>query len=250
MIESKRFVVLVLCCVFFATAVALALSALLKRRSKRALNKSSRSLAEIRQSLSSIEHAVEDERIGLISLPEFLTPDECERLIELADKTGFRRSQVTVSLGKSAATGHRTSATCYLPRGTGEGSPVDAAEERVAALLGIGRGQIEPLQVVRYAQGQEFKEHHDWFHQLLPGESQRQYTVFVYLNTLPPGAGGETVFSKLGRSFSPVAGTALLWENCPEQNDCHDLTLHQGRPPARPDGVKYGLNIWTRFPAP
>jgi prolyl 4-hydroxylase len=77
------------------------------------------------------------------------------------------------------------------------------------------------------------------------GSSQRQYTIFVYLNDVANG--GETNFPKLNVSFKPKKGSAVFWENCVTATECHEETYHQGKPPI--GETKYGLNIWSQFPA-
>merc|ERR1712151_951482 len=82
--------------------------------------------------------------------------------------------------------------------------------------------------------GQYFEKHHDG--------RFRPKTVFVYLNNLAEGDGGETFFPELGLKFIPRKGYALLWSNilAPQVDD--KRMVHQGLPPRT--GVKYGVNCF------
>jgi hypothetical protein len=85
-------------------------------------------------------------------------------------------------------------------------------------------------------------------------------TVFIYLNTLPEGAGGGTNFPDLNITVNPVQGTVLIWPSVlsrnPNQQDTR--TFHQALPvlaynlppddPNQDDDqgryVKYAANSW------
>ena len=70
---------------------------------------------------------------------------------------------------------------------------------------------MEPLQIVRYTKGQEFKSHHD-AGELLPDGTvelaypRRLFTFFVYLTDTPEGVGHtEFVFLRSGAGAEPGA---------------------------------------------
>ena len=64
----------------------------------------------------------------------------------------------------------------------------------------------------------------------------------IYLNTVIHG--GETVFEHLGRAFTPVAGTALVWNNLHPDGGPNSHTLHEAMPVEQ--GVKYVITKWFR----
>src|SRR3546814_7062690 len=76
---------------------------------------------------------------------------------------------------------------------------------KLAAFVGIDPAHGEPIQGQRYALGQEFKAHTDYFE---PGgidferfcavSGNRTWTLMVYLNE--PAAGGATRFVKIGKT--------------------------------------------------
>jgi prolyl 4-hydroxylase len=113
----------------------------------------------------------------------------------------------------------------------------------------------EDWQLLHYDTGGEYQGHYDTCNPLIVGyndcvaenESRgwgaRVYTFFIYLNDVP--AGGETRFNKLGLSFKPEQGSALLWRNTKEDSsECHDYSMHAGMPVIK--GEKWAINVWVR----
>ncbi|MEA3053033.1 MAG: prolyl 4-hydroxylase [Sphingomonadales bacterium] len=125
---------------------------------------------------------------------------------------------------------------------------INALNRRIAALSGTRPEQGEPLQLLRYRPGGEYRAHMD----ALPAEpNQRILTVLVYLSD--DYEGGETVFPRLGLSFRGGTGDALLFRNAGPDGRADPLTVHAGLPIAR--GTKYLASRWIRaarlsFPPP
>jgi prolyl 4-hydroxylase len=116
---------------------------------------------------------------------------------------------------------------------------VNALNRRIAALSGTGIDQGEPLQLLRYRPGGEYKPHMD----ALPAEpNQRILTVLVYLSD--DYEGGETAFPNAGLSFRGRTGDALLFRNTGADGRPDPLSLHAGLPVAR--GIKYLASRWIR----
>lgn len=177
----------------------------------------------------------------IVELPGLLSRQECSALIQAIDQS-LVPSTVTTGSGD-----YRTSRTCHLA----EAAPALTADldGRFAALLGVDPALSEPLQGQRYDTGQYFKAHTDWF---APGTpefvehtrvgGQRTWTLMVYLNTVV--LGGETLFLKVGRAFSPVAGLGLAWNNLYVDGRPNHDTLHEARPVQK--GRKYVITKWFR----
>lgn len=180
--------------------------------------------------------------IPIVSLQNFLSHQDCDNLINLA-QNHFQESPVVSSQG-NIVNKDRTSYTAFLKKGS---DPfLINIERKVSNLLNIPVENIEDLQVVRYFPGQFYKFHHDYFkkegkHELKRG-GQRLYTIFVYLSDVKEN--GYTNFPKVGVKVSPKKGNAAFWVNCNKNGKCNPNTLHAGDPPTRE--VKYGLNIWIR----
>ena len=146
----------------------------------------------------------------------------------------------------------RTSETCDLAANL---APVARVETMLTALSGIDPVFGEPLQGQRYAEGQEFKAHTDYF---TPGgrdfekycarSGNRTWTFMIYLNDV--AAGGATRFKLIDKTFQPEAGKLLCWNNrLPGgpgggPGDVNPATLHHGMKVRR--GVKYVITKWYR----
>lgn len=181
---------------------------------------------------------------------DFLTPEECAGLIEQIDS---RRQPSGVLADKPDPT-YRTSDSANMD----PGDPlVRAVEDKLWVLMGIQREHGETIQGQRYAVGQEFKPHHDFFHTTqrywLNEEragGQRTWTAMVFLNE--PEAGGHTYFPELDVRITPRQGNLLAWNNMDEHGEPNRFTLHQGMPVLA--GFKYIITKWYRerpwaFPA-
>ena len=174
--------------------------------------------------------------------PDFLSPEECAMLMRTID-AGSRRSTL---LTESNDPNFRTSDSCDLDRWSPEIQPLD---ERVADLLGIEPQFGETMQGQRYAPGQQFRAHHDYFHE---GErywadmeqqgGQRTWTAMVFLNTVEQG--GATWFPQAGVRFKPNAGQLVAWNNMNPDGSPNKLTLHEGMAVVR--GTKYIITKWFR----
>ena len=131
----------------------------------------------------------------------FLAPDHCAALIDLVDA---RRRPSTVSDYNGDA-GFRTSETCDLDRAEPAVAEVEAL---IAAFAGLDPIYGEPIQGQRYAVGQEFKGHTDYFepggldfYKFTSVAGNRTWTVMIYLNE--PEAGGATRFKAIDKIVQP-----------------------------------------------
>lgn len=183
-----------------------------------------------------------DKSINLFYVPNFLTQEECDHLINISQDK-FSRSGIVIG-GKNSYGNNRTSQTYYFSRG--QDDVIKNIEARVSLVVQKPIECIESLQIVKYESQQEFKEHYDWFekdYRETLNKNQRQYTFFIYLNDV--NNGGYTRFPKLNLTFKPKKGSALFWQNCVTHDNCLNNSLHQGEPPI--GEIKYGLNIWVNF---
>ena len=116
-------------------------------------------------------------------------------------------------------------------------------------LTGIDPAHGEPIQGQRYAVGQEFKPHCDYFN---PGgqdwekycaiAGQRTWTAMIYLNHVE--AGGGTRFKVLGKTFHPETGKLLVWNNRRADGTPNPSTIHHGMKVRK--GMKYVITKWYR----
>lgn len=110
---------------------------------------------------------------------------------------------------------------------------------RFSVLAGLPPEHAEPLVVQRYQVGQEYKQHRDYFTDR-EHTSQRQVTVFAYLNDVE--AGGNTAFPILGVSVRPERGKAVRFTNLHPDGKPNSDTLHAGLPVIR--GEKWLATLW------
>jgi prolyl 4-hydroxylase len=186
------------------------------------------------------ETVVEDPAIKLID--GFLSPEECKQLIEIS-KPKLERSFVVNGKNGFSIDDTRTSTSAHL--GIGNYDLVDKIGKRACKFLGVPDSYLEPIQVVSYKPGQEYKSHYDYFmpDRIKFEKSQRTDTLFVYLND--EFEGGATDFPKLDRQIRGKVGQAIWWRNAPDGIGSEDSRLlHGGLPPT--SGRKWGCNIWIR----
>ena len=116
---------------------------------------------------------------------------------------------------------------------------VNALNRRIAAATGTAYECGEPLHILRYSPGQEYKPHHD----ALPGvANQRSWTALVYLNG--GYSGGETSFPELGLSARGEPGDCLIFRNADADGRGDPRMQHAGAPVT--GGVKWLATRWIR----
>ncbi|WP_419808838.1 prolyl hydroxylase family protein [Sphingomonas sp.] len=172
----------------------------------------------------------------------FLPPDLCTQLVDRID--AVRRPSTIADANGDA--GYRTSETGDLAAAD---PVVQQAERRIAAFTGLDGAHGEPLQGQRYAVGQEFKGHTDYFEptgadydRYCSVAGNRTWTLMVYLNT--PEAGGATRFKVADKIIQPETGKLVCWNNRRPDGTLNPATIHQGMKVRV--GVKYVITKWFR----
>ena len=116
---------------------------------------------------------------------------------------------------------------------------IHALDRRIAAASATRVEQGEPLTVLRYAPGQQYRLHHD----CLPGEAnQRVMTAIVYLND--DYDGGATQFPAADTEFRGRTGDAILFVNILPDGRVDERSRHAGLPVTR--GEKWICTRWIR----
>jgi prolyl 4-hydroxylase len=176
-------------------------------------------------------------------LDNFLTQKECDTLITLIKRDNIP-SLVAGGSGKATqSSSARTSSTCNMPH---DNLVVMSLLKKIAMTIGCSTDRIENLQGQLYKEGQEFKQHYDWFgktdyQQHCMSSGNRTDTLMIYLNEGMEG--GTTDFPKLEMSFTPKMGKAIWWKNM-INNEVNDEVLHAGTPIIK--GKKYIITAWVR----
>lgn len=180
--------------------------------------------------------------VDMVQRRGFMTAAECAAIIAMIDE----RRRPSGLADHDGSPGYRTSETCDLDAGD---PLVTILTQRLADYAGLDVAHCEPLQGQRYAVGQEFKSHTDYFEPDGLGyiehcgtAGQRTWTLMVYLNE--PGAGGATRFKQQNKLFQPETGKLLAWNNLLPDGRPNYATLHQGMPVRA--GTKYVITAWFR----
>lgn len=181
-------------------------------------------------------------KLTLFTQRGFLSSAACDGLIARIDAVR-RPSTVSDSNGDAR---YRTSETGDLDR---TDPLVDAVDTAISAFTGLDPVYGEPIQGQRYAIGQEFKGHTDYFeptgvdHDRFCGiAGNRTWTVMIYLNQ--PDAGGATRFKAIDKIVQPETGKLLAWNNRRPDGTLNPATMHQGMKVRV--GVKYVVTKWFR----
>lgn len=172
----------------------------------------------------------------------FLDSALCAEIVARIDAS--RRPSTISDFNGDAA--FRTSETCDLDSAD---PVVSEVERRIAAFTGIDPAHGEPIQGQRYAVGQEFKAHTDYFDpngvdylRFCAVAGNRTWTAMIYLNE--PEAGGATRFKAIDKIVQPETGKLLCWNNRRSDGTLNPATLHQGMKVRA--GVKYVVTKWFR----
>jgi hypothetical protein len=156
---------------------------------------------------------------NLFTVAGLLTPDECQRLIDRAERMGFAAATVAMATGPQMMTNVRNNDRVTFDDPALADWLWERAQAHVPqALAGsMATGLNERLRFYRYDPSQRFKAHRDGIVERSPTERSR-LTFMVYLNS---GAeGGQTVFYSEDRvdgrrrvvaSIDPQVGTGLFF---------------------------------------
>lgn len=176
------------------------------------------------------------ERPEVVLYEAAFTPAECNHLMTIAE-WGYEPSTVADGRGGNVLDPIRTSDGSTF-HWLIEDPATHALNRRLAALSGTKADQGEPLLVLRYQPGQQYRPHVDW----LGAEQSRIKTALVYLNE--GYAGGETCFTRTGLSVKGRRGDVLIFRNTVDGERADPLSEHAGLPVT--DGTKYLATRWIR----
>ncbi|HUN90713.1 MAG TPA: 2OG-Fe(II) oxygenase [Burkholderiaceae bacterium] len=176
-----------------------------------------------------------------------LSPEECDEMIRLSRGKLERSSVVNAATGAYDVHPDRTSQGTHFQRG--ENPLVARIERRIAELISYPVERGEPIQVLNYGPGAQYRPHFDYFDPALPGNEkvlqmggQRIATLVMYLNDVD--AGGSTVFPDIGLDVLPRRGNAVYFAYAADAGDLDARTLHGGSPVAA--GEKWIATKWLR----
>lgn len=176
----------------------------------------------------------------------FLTPDECLHIIELAEP---RMDDALVSrLGTNSSSERRTGQVAWVKHD--EDAVIRGLVGRVSELVAVPADHAENLQVIHYGEEQEYQAHFDaWDIETDKGKEKtarggnRAVTALLYLNEVD--GGGGTGFPKLDLEVQAIPGRMVIFHNLYEGYSArHRKALHGGLPVTA--GEKWACNLWFR----
>ncbi len=107
----------------------------------------------------------------------------------------------------------------------------------IAAASGTDKAWGEPLTILRYQPGQQYRPHHD------AGKgATREWTALIWLND--DYDAGETDFPDVGVRVKGAIGDLLLFHNVTADGEPDPRMMHAGLPVTR--GVKWLASRWIR----
>jgi len=183
----------------------------------------------------------------IVLFGDLLSAQECEQMIEAARRKLEPSTVVNAETGDYDVHPDRTSRGTHFERS--ENELIARVERRISELIDCPAENGEPIQVLHYTLGAEYKPHHDYFDPTQPGNEavlamggQRVATLVMYLNDVT--AGGSTVFPSIGLDVLPRRGCAVYFSYVGESGATDERTLHGGSPVVA--GEKWIATKWLR----
>lgn len=185
----------------------------------------------------------------VVTLDNFVTDEEADRLIELGAAEGYKRSSDVGAMKfdgtfEEKVSDGRTSLNAWCQHACYNDTAAKQVIGRIEEVTNIPEANSEYLQLLKYDVGQYYRRHHDFIefdNDRQPGV--RILTVFLYLNDVEEGGG--TNFPSLDITVMPKRGRVLIWpsvlDSHPNRKDRR--TDHQALPVEK--GIKYGANAWV-----
>lgn len=174
----------------------------------------------------------------VIRFPKLFTPAECAHLAGVAAAMLEPARVIDPRTGRWIAHPIRTSdGTAIGP--AREDLVVRALNRRIAAISGTDIAQGEPLTILRYRPGQQYRLHLDT---IQDAANQRVATVLIYLNE--GYGGGETHFPAGKLTITPRGGDAIVFRTLTRDGAIDQSSRHAGLPVTQ--GAKWLATRWIR----
>jgi prolyl 4-hydroxylase len=167
------------------------------------------------------------------------SPEEC-RYILLTANPWMEPAMIYSAEGGHMRDPHRDSDNMVVTP-MAEDLVIQAVNRCIAAASGTRYGWGEPLHVLRYRPGQQYRPHHD-AHAFGPPEKRRIATALLYLNDAYEG--GETHFPEIKVTVRGAVGDLLIFHNLTADQAPDPRMTHAGLPITR--GEKWLATRWIR----
>jgi len=195
--------------------------------------------------MATVLEVLEEEGIAVVD--NFITPLECNLMLEELEFTHWQDSVVVKYIGNENSPAYlsnmRKSQTSGQIWFSDEINAILALiEERLACLLSTTRNHFEEWQATRYNRNDRFDYHVDGGNWERTAAGERKRSIIMYLDT--PVHGGETHFRAFDRTIEAKAGRVLIWNNLLPTGKCNFAMIHAGLPVE--EGTKTILVSWER----
>ena len=188
--------------------------------------------------LAELEPKVISQDPYIALFPGLFSAAECKYLAVLGTPWLERASVVGLD-GKPRMDLVRDAESCSVPN-LAEDLVVQAVNRCIAEATGTEPGWGEPLNILKYAPGQQYKPHHDGTGS--DNVSVRALTALIWLNDAFEG--GETDFPKINVRVRGGVGDMLVFRNVRDNGDFDERMIHAGLPVT--EGVKWMASRWIR----
>ncbi|MBF4486121.1 2OG-Fe(II) oxygenase [Flavobacterium sp. CSZ] len=169
-----------------------------------------------------------NEATEIYTINNFLTIDECNKLIEKSEQVGFQEAEINIDGAQKMIKMVRNNERIMYQDEEYASFLWQKLQPYIKSEVGnsFATGLNEMFRFYKYNPGQRFKMHRDGSYKRSESEFS-YYTFLIYLNDRYEG--GETKFAS-GEIITPKTGTALIFEHSQR---------HEGS--ALISGIKYVL---------
>jgi len=198
--------------------------------------------------LAFLGHVQCTERLAGVS-PEILSDDprvtihrglfsaaECKYLMLLGTPWLERAKVIDEATGAGVLDAIRDADTSSFPP-LAEDLVVQKINACIAEASGTDKAWGEPITILRYEPGQQYRPHHD-----AGAKAVRHWTALIWLND--DFEGGETDFPDVGLRVKGAVGDLLLFHNVTSGGVPDPRMMHAGLPVTK--GVKWLASRWIR----
>ncbi|MFT5444326.1 MAG: prolyl 4-hydroxylase [Myxococcota bacterium] len=177
-------------------------------------------------------------RFCVREVPEFLSAEECDLIIQLS-KPLLKTATIQTSSGVREHSG-RKAKVAFVEQTRDK--RIRKIRRRIAELAELPDENHSPLQAIRYQVGDHYVAHVDYVAgtvEKLGPEGDRLRSVLIYLND--DFDGGQTLFSKIGLAVQPERGKAIVFDSLDSDGRPKPLSRHAGLAVLK--GEKWVVNV-------
>jgi prolyl 4-hydroxylase len=171
--------------------------------------------------------------------PQLFSPAECRYLAVLGTPWLEKAGMLDLTGKQRLDSQIRDAQSCAIPN-LAEDLIVQAINRCIATATGTQPGWGEPLNILKYAPGQQYKPHHDGTG--ADNVSVREQTALIWLND--QFEGGGTDFPKIKVTVRGGVGDMLVFRNVRDNGEFDERMIHAGLPVT--SGIKWMASRWIR----